>query len=72
MANVLLIYEYKTGGMDADIQSVHTMSDFDLLIQEECKETVSFGDNLKKIDFYIQTLDQDSPKGFVHAKSVEF
>jgi len=55
MCKVLVVYHFK-GETDSlpEFREVKSLSDLDILIQEEMHESVSFDDGLKQMEFYVR------------------
>jgi hypothetical protein len=55
MCKVLVIYHWDNG-RDAipEFREVSSLSDLDILVQEEMHESIAFDDAVKKIEFYVR------------------
>ena len=70
MADVLVICRYKDGTTDCDLLTTNTLSDLDIVVQEQLHEIEAFNsEDVKRIEFYIY-VDGKFPK-FILTKTVD-
>jgi hypothetical protein len=70
MSQLLVIYYFSKEPPMCDVRDISSLSDLDIIIQEETHESVSFDDGLKKIEFFVRTSGKVLNQ-FVLSKVVE-
>jgi len=71
MASILILYHFKNGTQDAEVREVSSLSDLDVLIREETKESVVFADDMGRIEFFVRYSDPAGRQKFILSKEVE-